>query len=285
MRSLLAPLLIGTCWLANPGLAHSKNGIPQCAAFQDKAYGALGFVVYAGADEPASRQEFSPTEVSRNGSLDFRICVPIVPADDGTRGAVNVKIQIYAVETPAAGQASRAAEYENNTDAYRAALKTFRENRNPDSYPNLDIADYQNYHGCKVRRPHAISSQFHIEVDGRRTDDDPFRQKFVFSRDVKPACEMPGVLVEFLGGFPSIGPSISIAAGRYDPSVDKIVRRRSVILKYDFRAEPAGNIQYVYYDLRRIAKDRCVRVEVNHVFDTHTFGSALAGVFCVASGD
>jgi hypothetical protein len=264
-------------------VASAQNGQEdaQCAALQAKAGDGLGFIVYRGAPEPISKSDWEPTELRSKGAVNFHVCLPLDPQRNAPQGAINVKVQIYTSEDAKSEEAgNRVAEYENNTDRYRVALTKFRARNGASAYPSLDIADYQNYHGCTQRRSSPLDTEFHVDVDGRRTNDDPFRSKFVFTRDVKPACEIPGKLAEFLGGLPSVGTPIAFAAGRYDPRIEKIVRRRSIILRYDLRASPR-RIQYVRYDLNGISKNKCLRVEASDVLDPRSNGSVVIGVGCV----
>jgi hypothetical protein len=256
----------------------------QCRALQDKTGNRLAFVTYSGATTPVSTNEYDPTVLTAP-AVKFHICVPVNPQDRGTLGAVNIKIQVYSTDAASGSSGVRIVEYENNTERYGASLAKYRAKHGTTTYPTIDIADYQNYHGCSRARPNPIDSSFHFQLMDRRTDDDPFRAKFVFRGDFLPTCDMPQLIAEFIEGFPSPGPKVASALGRYDPKVEKIVGRRSVILKYDFRDALPTDIQYLTYDFNRVGKDRCVRVEASYVFDTRYFGSDIVGVACVSSAE
>jgi len=259
----------------------------QCRALASKANNQLAFSIYPGAPEPLSNNEFLPKEIPTAAALHFYICVPVIPQDRGALGAVNIKIQIYSTATrsnSSGSSSSRAVEYENNSPRFQAALKAYRARPGAALYPSIDIADYQNYHGCSHPQPQAIRSEFHLQVGYQRTDDDPFRAKFVFRRDISPTCDVPQLVAEFIGGLPSLPPQAAEAIERYDPSVEKIVQRRSVILQYDFRAAAsAADTQYIIYDLGKIGLHRCVRIEASYVFDKTHFGSDVIGVACITS--
>jgi hypothetical protein len=149
----------------------------------------------------------------------------------------------------------------------------------------VDIQDYQNYHGCAQHRPHAIGREFHLAIDARNTDDDPYRSKFVFGRDVRPTCDTATLIVEFFEALPSLGVAVSTAAGRYDPRVEKIVQRRSAIVRYDLRGKSPDKVLYATYNLPRIRRDQCIRVEASDVFDSQSVSSQVIGVACVTSAD
>ena len=167
MRVPLLAIAAASFSFADTAFGQDGNGAAQCQALQQKAPHAVAFIVYPGATDPISRDEFAPTQLQSTGNVAFRVCVPINPQQDGTRGAVNVKIQVYSSAPNAGANAAkyRAVEYENNTDRYAAALATFRKRRaSSTAYPSLDIQDYQNYHGCTQPRHHAIGSEFHLQV-------------------------------------------------------------------------------------------------------------------------
>jgi hypothetical protein len=282
--SLFAAIAVGCLSFSSHVRAQGGAAAAQCQALQSKASDQLAFGIYRGATEPISNNEFAPTQLTA-AAVNFRICVPVIPLKRGRLGAINIKIQVYSSDPnpPPASSGSRLVEYENNSQRYQAALAKYRTRSGGASYPSIDIADYQNYHGCSQARPHPIRSEFHLQVANQRTDDDPFRGKFVFRRDILPTCDMPQLVAEFLGGFPSLGPQVALALGRYDPRVEKIVARRSVLLQYDFRAAPPSDVQYLTYDLNRIGKDKCVRIEASYVFDSQHFSSDVVGVACILS--
>jgi hypothetical protein len=285
MRVPLLAIAAASFSFADTALGQDGNGAAQCQALQQKAPYAVVFIVYPGATDPISRDEFAPTQLQSTGNVAFRVCVPINPQQDGTRGAVNVKIQVYSTAPNAGANAAknRAVEYENNTDHYAAALAAFRKRRaSSTAYPSLDIQDYQNYHGCTQPRRHAIDSEFHLQVGDRRTNDDPYRARFVFRRDVQPTCDVPTLVAEFLGELPSVGPSFAGITGRYDPRVESIVGRRSIILRYDYQPAPAGTVYYLAHDLMHVGKDNCVRIEASQIFESR-LSSDVVGVACVAA--
>jgi hypothetical protein len=285
MRFLFV-IVIGVLPSLSCAAAESTKSIEgQCQALRSKAYDPLAFVIYTDATEPISSSDSNPTYLTA-GSVNFHICVPVIPQDRGALGAVNIKIQVYTMNSTSTESSvgSRAVEYENNTQRYGAALAQYRARKGPTAYPTIDIVDYQNYHGCVERRPHIIHSEFHLQVGDSRTDDDPFRGKFVFRRDILPACDMPQSVVEFISELPS-GTSVAQAFGRYDPSVGRIINRRSIILQYDFHAAPVTDVQYLTYDLNKIGKDKCVRIEADYIFDSRAFGSDVIGVACVSPPD
>jgi len=282
MRYSLLLITTASCCLISSYVQAQSN---QCRALQSKTDGQQAFVVYSGGTEPLSNNESSPTQIPA-GPVDFHVCIPVIPQERGAVGAFNIKIQIYTAGDTLPNPRSpgvRAVQYENNTVRYRNLVEKFRsQHGGPSAYPTIDIADYQNYHGCSQRFTHQIGSEFHVQVGSQRTDDDPFRVKFVFRRDVAPTCDTPQLLAEFIGGFPSFGPTAAVALGRYDPRVEKIIGRRSVILQYDFHTSPPSETQFLTYDLNRIGKDKCLRIEAGSVFGSDRF-SSIVGVACIYS--
>jgi len=276
MRFLMIPAAV-VALSGTSTVAVAQGSTDQCHALQEKAGEALGFVTYPGATEPLPTLEFNRAELASRGAMDFRVCFAVDPVRRGLRGAVNIKFQVYS---PDAKAPNRSAQYENNTDGYASALAAFRRQHRRDAYPSVDIADYQDYHGCPPK-PFVLDDQFHISVGDRRTNDGPYRAKFLFSKDVKPSCSLPAEVAEFVSGLP-IGESRAVAASRGDLDMEKIVQRRSVILQYDFtRAQPG--VQYVTYVFSGVGKGKCLRVEGSYVFDKSTTRSEVIGVACVVA--
>jgi hypothetical protein len=254
------------CWVLffalNPGIASSQPidcsrlapNRPTGVVFEDSTRTPLG----------TSEDNVEPLTF-RRPTID--VCIPVDPGP----GAVNIRFQIYTTEVKS-DAASADVEFQSDSTAYQTRRAEVQKARGDQAYPIAAIQDYQNYHGCAdpdqslSRREPFLYRDFHVTVNNERSDALNRRTKFLFRKDILPSCALSDVTFLFLDSLPGFGPTIAEAFGHVGHRIDKIVARRSILVRYDFTNKPLES-RYVSYVLPPLDNNRCVRIEVVRVYD------------------
>jgi hypothetical protein len=246
--------------------AQTRNSTAACESARPVAESGAFALVEGHGIVLSTFESSNPLPISQP---EIRVCIP-VDLSRAPYGAVNIRFQIYNNAT-APIKRSQSVEYESDTAAYSRRLRD-RE-RGDQSLPSVGIQTYQNYHGCngddrsRLRRNIALYNEFHVAMErGNRTErsDSPaYLSNFLFDRDVREVCNT--VSAGVAGLFDNFSIGLSQALGFSSANVEKIVYRRSMNVRYDFRNSDTA-VPYVSYVLKPLEPNRCVRIAVSNIY-------------------
>lgn len=251
------------CALAGLLIVGCANGASAQLAEQNDfctkaAKGVPGSFIASAAGERLSSSDFPvlQTWLRANSAQTMRACLAIPPSSDGERkGVINIRVQI-ALQT----FDSKAGQSADQVDLEKSSGTTLP------SKPN--ITTYQDYHQCPDQQ-RQVFDDFHETIGQMKTSDPSLRSRFLFQKDFAGSCNIVGVFFDFFRQIPVVGQVAGLAvgpvvAGPLGVEVDKIVKRRSIIVRYSI-PKSADAVIYITRDIGKVSPGQCVRVESNEV--------------------
>lgn len=247
--ALVGLIMMGS---ANGALAQFTEQNNSCL---QAAGGQPGSFVVTAAGERLSNNEFILFQgyLAATTEQTLRACIAVAPSSGVRSGVINVRIQTSL----AANETKSSVDYPDQVE--------LQNSRSRSRLPSVSISTYQNYHQCPGKPDVVLDREFHESIGAMRTNDPIFRNRFLFEKDVTGSCNIVGAFFDFLGHIPVVGQVAgavvgSAFAGSIGLQLDRIVKRRSIIVKYTL-PESADKIQYISREIGKLRPGYCIRVE------------------------